>query len=309
MSKKILFLYSTQKHKAQLQLCESVFKAILRKFRKSALFSYMQIDLSPSQRTLMKDILVKELSRYDAVFINGDMETLCLHNDFIKDVLSPFSTEHYAAGRVIFFPEDSVNTEQSDDAVTQIHICLKENIAKAAKESAKAAKERKKTIAICTQAGCCADNIFLREAEYALAKERHLDIEHIYLDEMISLCMKTIPSFDVVLTSKQYAKIIAMHLNSLPNSPTGYFKSHTEHGRIYHRQVLPHEEMNNTPLASATLAFAAILENELKMKSAAGWLRRAVSLAYEKCACALKEDFIHEVICEIEIPMRKQRVK
>lgn len=309
MSKKILFLYSMQRHKTQLQLCESVLRATLRKFRKSALFSYMQIDLSSSQHTLMKELLVKEINRHDAVFMSSDMEIESLQNEFIKDVLSPFATEYYAAGRMICFPEDSVNTGQSDEAVTKTQICPKENIKRAAQLSAKAAKERRRNITICTQAGCPADSIFLREAEYALAKEKHLDTMHIRFDEMILLCMKTIPSFDVVLTSKQYAQIIIMHLNSMSDAPTGYIKKHTDCGLIYHRQVLPHEEMSNTPLSSAILSFAAIFESEFKMKSAADWLRRAVSLSLEKCPCTTEENFVREVIRQIETPIRRQRVK
>lgn len=308
MSKKILFLYSSEKQKTQLQMCEAVLRSILRKFRKSLLVSYIQTDNSPSCRDLMKDLLLRETPRHDAVLMSGDMASASSQEDFLKNMFGLCVTEHYTAGRMICYPENSVTTEQNDNSVIKTSVCTKENIYKAAQFSAEAARRRKHSITICTQADSVYDNFFLRHTENALGKERHLDTEHIYLDAMVSLCMRKIPTFDIVLTTAEHAKIIAMHLSAMPNAPTGYLLRHTESIRVYQRQILPCEEMNNTAGASIILAYAAILENEFAMRSAADWLRRAVSLAFEQYACAEKEDFIREVIRKIEIPMRKRRV-
>ena len=124
----------------------------------------------------------------------------------------------------------------------------------------------------------------------SILKQDYVDFEVIYVDDG-----STDGSADTV--EQKYAADKRVHV-----------LRHTESIRVYQRQILPCEEMNNTAQASIILAYAAILENEFAMKSAADWLRRAVSLAFEQYSCAEKEDFIREVIRKIEIPMRKRRV-
>ena len=44
MSSKFLFLYNTPMQRAELIKCEKVIKALFRKFRKSAVFTYLHVD-------------------------------------------------------------------------------------------------------------------------------------------------------------------------------------------------------------------------------------------------------------------------
>ena len=53
--------------------CEKVLKAVFRKFRKSAVLSYLQADLSASCIHLFKEKLYEEIQKNDAVFISGDI--------------------------------------------------------------------------------------------------------------------------------------------------------------------------------------------------------------------------------------------
>lgn len=307
MSKKILFLYFSPGHKAELSECETVFKAIFRKFRKSVLFSYLQTDSSLSCRELVKKALFNEFNRCDAVLFNGDKEACVEEEEFSKDALGLFATEQHIKGRVICFPAASLTAAYENGCITETQTTYRSSLQKAAELSVSLAKRRRHKLTICTQAESRADNLLLREVEYALGSEPHIRAEHIAFDEMVSHCMNTIPSFDVVLTTEQSAKIIAMHLRSLQKAPTGYLLRHTENARIYCRQLSPHEEMTAARAASILLAFSALLENELGMKSAADWLRRSVSLAFEQYAAAPKNEFLARVIFEINKPMRNIR--
>ncbi|MBQ8808025.1 MAG: hypothetical protein IJZ81_01810, partial [Clostridia bacterium] len=61
--------------------------------------------------------------------------------------------------------------------------------------------------------------------------------------------------------------------------------------------------------ASLLLVFSAVLKNELFLESAGDWLKRSVSLAYEKCEQTHCAAFLDEVICEINKPMRNRKEK
>ena len=119
--------------------------------------------------------------------------------------------------------------------------------------------------------------------------------------------MRTIPSFDAVLSTEPAAKIIAMHLSALAKAPTGYLLLHTKNGRVYLRQSFPHEEMSNAPISSILMAFSSILENEFKMKNAAYWLKKSVATVFETHAYVPHDEFLNKVILETEKPMRNSK--
>ena len=308
MSHKILFLYSKKEHHFALKECEEVFKAVMRKFRQSVLFSYMEIDTSPTLRDKMAQLLLENVSHYNAVMLIGDRESQTEIKDFLKTSAGLFAQEHHTGGRVICCPISSATFSVDDSSVTVSYSLSRENIKKATQLTSGLAKNRKHTLTICTghdEAGI----EFLNEAERSISISDHIQAEYTPFDEMIRLCMNTIAYFDVVLTNEQISDIIAFHLNSLQRVPSCYKIWHTEKARIYCKDNLSCEEFNNSFYTSVYMAFSAILENELKMKSAADWLRRSVSLTFPQYGFASCKDFSEAVISEIKKPMRNVRGK
>ena len=307
MSKKILFLYFTPKQKAELIMCENAFRVIFRKFRKSALFSYMQIDTSLTCRDSFKEILFNEINKHDAVLINGGNSTGYEEEIFVKEILCLLVTENHINGKVICYPPSYYTAENENGDICEIGKTYSEGLRAAAELSLQLAKQRKHNLTVCTRAGCITDKNLFGEVQSLSTKALHIYPDHLSLDEMIFLCMKAIPSFDAVLSTESAARIIAMHLTSLAKAPTGYLLLHTKNGRAYLRQSFPHEEMSNAPIASLLMAFSAILENEFKMKNAAHWLRKSVATVFETHAYVPRDEFLNKVIMEAEKPMRNSK--
>lgn len=308
MSHKILFLYLKKEHRFALERCEDVFRAVMRKFRQSTLFSYMEIDTSPTCYEEMKLLFLREIDRYDAVMLAGDRESCAEIKAFIRTSAGFFAQEHHTAGRVICCPVSSLTFSKSDNSIIQTSSLLREDIQKAAKLSSGLAKRRKHSLTICTPSDEAGIE-FLGEAERCIKLSDHIQAEYIAFDEMIRICQNTIAYFDVVLTDWQISEIIISHLNALQRVPSGYKIWHTEKARIYCKEHLACEEANNSFYASVFMAFSAILENEFNMKSAADWLRRSISLTFGQYASASCEDFTKAVISEINKPMRNIRGK
>ncbi len=309
MSKRIVFLYCTKKNKDDIALYERVVRALMRKYRRSPLFSYLEIDTSPSCRDAVCSLIHTETSRRGAIFLESDVQNTPLCMDLLKSVFGIFASSHHISGRAICCPEHEEVMKNGEDSVIYTKVCKKENIKKAAELSLAMAKRRKHSLSLCLVPTNETDSVFLHESEIVLGGEKHIPFELISLDEMISLCVKTVPSFDVVLTTKEYASLIAMHLNSMPDIPSGFTVSYGEKNRIYKRQILPYEEIGNLHYLSSLLSIAAIFENELDMKSAADWLRKALSITFAKESGSTPEVFIESVIKELEKPIRKRRTK
>ncbi len=309
MSKRIVFLYCTQKNREDICLYENIIRVLLRKFRQSALFSYLQIDTSPPCRDRMCDLIHDETSRRGAIFLESDARNVFPCMDLLKVAFDIFASSYHISGRAVCYPEQEQKIEDSAEAVTYSKTYKKENLEKTAKLSLEMAKKQKHSLSVCLMPTNEIDTVFLSEAEIILRKEKRILSELVSIDEMISLCMKTVPSFDVVLTAKEYAELIAMHLYSMPDIPSGFIVSHGEKHKIYRRKILPYEEIGNLSHLSSLLSIAAIFENEFEMKGAANWLRRALSIAFEKKSGSKAEDFVKSVIKEIETPIRKRRAE
>ncbi len=301
MSSKFLFLYNTPMQRAELIKCEKVIKALFRKFRKSAVFTYLQTDTSPYCIDAFRSILFNEFQKSDAVFIGGDISKQ------IKDILGEYAEVHFLKSCAICHPSSSVCVEEQENAVKFIHTLSRENINKAVEIAIDLSLKRKKKLTVCNDEDT---GPFIEEAlANAYNKSMHIEKEYLSFDEALFTCMNTIPQFDVVLTTEQAAKILQMHIGytggfySSP-APDGYSVIYTHNGKVYTRQTFPYEQMNNTLLFSSLLAFSAILERELSMKNAADWLKRASSISFETHKNALADDFINRVISEIEKPMR-----
>ena len=302
MSSKFLFLYNTPMQRAELLKCEKVIKALFRKFRKSPVFTYLQTDTSPYCIDTFRSVFYDEFLKSDAVFINRDISKQ------MKNILGEYAELHFLKSCAICHPSSSICVEEQENVVSFIHTLSRENINKAVEIAIDLSLKRKKKLTVCNDRDT---DPFLEGAlANAHNKSMHIEKQHLSFDEALFTCMHTIPQFDVVLTTEQAAKILQMHIGytggfcSTP-TPDGYSVIYTDKGKFYTRQTLPYEQMNNTVLFSSLLAFSAILEKELSMKSVADWLKRASSLSFETHRNAKEDDFINKVISEIEKPMRK----
>ena len=302
MSSKFLFLYNTPMQRAELIKCEKVLKALFRKFRKSAVFTYLQADTSPYCIDAFRSMLADEFQKSDAVFINMDISKQ------LKDILGEYAEVHFLKSCAICHPSSSICVEEQESEVIFIHTLSRENIDKAVKIAIDLSLKRKKKLTFCNDedTGPFIERAFTN----AFNKSMHIQKEYLSFDEALFTCMNTIPQFDVVLSSEQTATILQMHIaytGGFCSSPTpdGYSVIYTDKGKVYTRQTFPYEQMNNTVLFSSLLAFSAILEKDFSMKNAADWLKRASSISFETHKNALADDFINKVISEIDKPMRK----
>lgn len=290
-------------------MCQTVFKAILRKFRKSAIFSYMQLDLSPASRSVLKSALQKKFEVSDAVIWHTDDKTFSMEEAFAKEALGLYAAEHYTAGQCVIYATEQKTAVFNDGKLCETTTCDTDRIKAAVSLAVKAATCRKRSLVMCTDTRSMADNILFREFEYSLGKEKHIDARHISLNELVWQSMRRIPSCDVILTTESAANIIAMHLCSAMWIPTGYVLWHTDKVCIYRREIHPYESLKITAPASILMSFSAVLENEFCHRGAADWLRRSVSLALEKNIISGYSDFLNDVIDRINKPIRNRQVK
>ena len=304
MSNKILFLYFNKKHKDELLKCENILKALFRKFRKSVVFSYIGIDTSLSCREAFKSLLYKELEMNHAVMIKGDYESFPEEDIFFRDILPYCVGEYHSSGKILCFPASEKVTEITDEYASETHKTTFANMEKAADSSIKLAQSRKKTLLVCTQQECLTNNELFRSLQDQKGKSVHIKIEHISLEKMISLCLKTIPEFDMVLSTEEIAKLIGMHLDSGSRICSGFSVFHTDKGCVHICKTNPYEEMDNSHYASILLTFAHMIESMNEMKGASDWLRKAVATVFETHAVSSFEEFSEKVISEIEKPMR-----
>lgn len=288
--------------RAELIKCEKVIKALFRKFRKSAVFTYLQTDTSPCCINAFRCVIFNEFQKSDAVFIVSDISKQ------IKDILGEYAEVQFLKSCAICYPSPSICIEEQENEVRLIQTLNRENISKSVEIAINLSLAGKKKLTVCSEEST---SPFLEEAlRNSFNKSTHIEREYFNFDEALFTCMNTIPQFDVVLATKQTAEILQMHIGytggfSSSPAPDGYSVIYTDNGRVYTRQSFPYEQMDNTVLFSSLLAFSAILERELSMKSAADWLKRASSLSFETHKNAEEDDFINRVIWEIEKPMRK----
>ena len=307
MSSKILFLYFNKKHKAELLKCESIIKSLFRKFRKSVVFTYVEIDTSLSCRDAFKDLIYKEIENSHAVLLKGDYESFNEEEIFFRDIL-PFSVaEYHSAGKVLFYPRTDKRTDISEDFITDVYSTSLENIQKATEICIKAVQNRKHTLSVCTQSENSTDTQLFQSLEDVNDKSLHINTEHISLEEIISLCIKTVPSFDVVLSREEVARLIGMHLDSGSRICSGFSVFHTEKGSVNMSKTTPGEEIDNSHFASVLLTFAHLIESELDMKNVAQWLRKSVAEAFETHSFTSFDEFSKKVVSEIQKPMRYTR--
>lgn len=304
---RILFLYTTPYRKQELERCEEVFRAIMRKFRKSVSFIYVHADTSESCRCSLKNLLEEKQSISDGIIWNAD--GAAAETDMAKDVFGTFAACRAISGRYICFPLCSKSFTCKDGKLLQNTEYLCKDTQKALEIALTLAKSHKQDLKVCTAADDALSLAICREYELALEKESHINIKFNSFDEFVWHSMHSIPFADVLLTTQECAQIISMHLRSLQRVPAGYTVWHGEKLRIYKRDIFPFEGVSNSCAASLMLSFAGLLKNELHLDGACLHLCRSVAAALEKCGAAPESEFIREVILEIQKPIRKRKAK
>ncbi len=307
MSSKILFLYFKQKHKTELLKCENIIKALFRKFRKSVVFSYMQIDISPTCREAFEKLLFSEISRHHAIMIKGDTEIFSEEEIFLKEILKLKASEYHTAGKVICYPTSKKAVEISDTSVREICTVSLEHLKYSAELSLKLSQSRKHLLTICTRPEKSIDASLFHAFQDAYDISMHINTENIPFDEMISLCTKTVPSFDTVLVTEEVAKVISSHLDSSARICSGHTILHTDNGKFHMSRTSGTEEISNARFASVLLTVSEILSKNFNMTNASDWFKKAVATAFETHAFSSFEDFSDKVIFEIQKPMRYTR--
>lgn len=308
MSKRILFLYSDPKYKGLISECEAVIKAVLRKFRKSVIFSYQYVDLSPCLSEKSASDIFSEAEKSDAVIWHSGKESYCKERIFATDTLGVFAQEQFIGGRCICSPLSKMFISKDDENISIRTEISPDNISKTVALAHLRAAMRKHFLLLCTDEESAQDNFILREFENSLDKAKTITSSYQDFNELILESIYKIPAFDVLLTTEECARIIALNLSSLQRVPCGSILWHGEKMHIYRREILPHEDMSNSAYASFLLTCADALCNDLNEKSAGDRLRRSSSLALEHYGYADREDFLKEVIRQINMPIRNRQV-
>lgn len=307
MSKKILFLYSDVKYKNEISKCEGVLRAALRKFRKTAVFSYQYVDMSPYMQDKSASDIISQAHRYDAVIWQGGKDSLCDERLFATSCLGAFAQEYFIGSRCICSPLFKLTATQNEERIFVQSEFSSHNVAKTVSLALSRAKGR--SLILSADKSRAADKFILQKFENALGQAAPAVPQYRDFDEMVLDSIYRIPSFDVLMTTEECARVITLHLSSLQRVPCGSVLWHTENARIHRRDILPHEDMTNSACASFLMACADAFCDDLDEKSAGDRLRRSTALALEQYVNADCSDFLNEVIRQINAPMRNRQVK
>lgn len=307
MSKQILFLYRDTSAKRELALCEEAVRAVLRKFRKTAVYSYMQLDSSPSCRSAMSASLLSCSQNSDAILECSKRQHLSEDISLLGECFGIFAAQHFLSGKCIISPFSLTETKSSGDKITYTQLISRSDVQKAASLAIACAKERKHSVTLCTDSCSEADKLLFTEFENSFGSVRHLDYTHYSFDEMIHCCIHELPLCDVLFTSADKAEVIKAHMCALHSYPSGLVIWHGRDGaRIYRREFFAHEQTLTLPYASLVIACGSMLEKELGFQSAGAWLRRCATLALERCAAMDIAEFQNQLLFEINTPIRNR---
>lgn len=301
MSKRILLLYFTLEQKAELMCCVGVFKALFRKFRTSVSFDYLGLDTSPTCRQKMKALLCEKILQNDACLLCTDRELSEKERDFLCDSTGLYSTMYQSMGISVFFPFEIKECHIEEDFVSETFLYKTDHIKKCVSLCTDYALAEKKTVFVCTDKSR-ADEMMFEEFQRVSSKHRYLDTRHMSRSEIVWHSAKYILQPCVIFADKSIADIVFMHTLAQQIIPSGYTLYHCEYGKIYTNLHTPFSFENCLSMRLTLLAFAALIDDELKMKNAAFWLRQCISSVY----CKTKEELAEKAILAINEPMRKR---
>ncbi len=307
MNKRILLLYFNREQKAELTCCVGIFKALFRKFRISVSFDYLGLDTSPTCRQKMKALLCEKISQNDACLLCTDRELSEKERDFLYECTGLYSIMYQGMGISIFFPFERKECHVEEDFVSETLLCKTDHIKKCVSLCTDYALAKKKTVFVCTD-NSGADEILFEEFQRISSRHRYLGVSHMSRSEIIWHSAKYISQPCVIFADKSIADIVLMHTIAPQGIPSGYTLYHCECGRIYTNLYTPFSFENCLSMRLTLLAFAALIEDELKMKNAAFWLRQSVSSVFSKFDCKTKEELAEKAILAINMPMRKREI-
>ncbi len=309
MKSKILFLYRTPSEKQVLELLKEATKAVLRKFRKSADFTFLKIDLSPSCQDIMQKSFENTAMQSDCILFTGNPEGCSKEELFFKRCFNFHSLQYFSSGKCVCSPMDTLTTKKEADTLTQTLCTDLSLLQKTVNLATLCALQRKKQLLICTDTANDNDSFIFQGFSDYLSMARGCETEHLSFDEMIFTISREMLSFDTILTTGSIANVLAMHINSLNKFPLSYSVYHAENIRIYKREFMPYDLVSNLSYANLLTACAGMLESELGFKNAGRHLRRSAVLTLEKCEKADINEFQQQLLLELNTPLRNRQVK
>lgn len=307
MNKRILLLYFNSGKKAELMFCEGIFKALFRKFRTSVSFEFLELDPSPVCRKQMSALLSEKISQSDACLLCIDRELSQKESDFLYESIGHHSTMYHSMGTSVFFPVERKECHAEGDFVNETIIRKTDEIKKCISLCTDYALEKEKAVFVCTN-NSGADEILFEEFQRISSKHRYLKVSHMSRSEIIWHSAKYISTPCVMFAGKSIADIVLLHTIAPQGVPSGHTVFHTECGKIYTNLYTPFSFENCLGMRLTVLAFAALLENELKMENAAFWLRQSILGAFSEFDCRTKEALAEKTIEAIKKPMRKRNI-
>lgn len=307
MNKRILLLYFNKEQKAELMCCEGIFKAFFRKFRTSVSFDYLELDPSPACRKQMSELLLAKISQSDATLLCTDRELSDKESAFLHESMELHSTMYQSMGTSIFFPFERKKWRTEEDFVNETLSRRTDDIKKCITLCTDYALEKEKTAFVCTD-NSEADKILFEEFQRISSRHRYLGVSHMSRSEIIWNSAKYISQPCVIFTSKSIADIVLMHTIAPQGVPSGYTLFYTQHGKIYTNLYTPFSFEDCLRMRLTVLAFAALTEDELKMKNAAFLLRKSISSAFSEFDCKTREELAEKTILAINKPMRKRNL-
>ncbi len=305
---KILLIYSDISEKSSVTLLEDALKTVLRKFRKSVSFSSLHLDLAPSCRSSMKEILAQRVADSDGILWFGKKEQLTQEEAFAQECFEAHAKQYFFGGKCICTPFSLHKTDLNNDAVSVSIETPLSNIKCAVKIAIDAAKKRSRKILLCTDTESPYDTMLCKKTENSLSDTRSLNIDYYDFDELTYILSREVPPCDSILCSGDKAHLIAVSMNALNKFPVGYTVWHCEKTRIFKREFLPYEEHTNLLYSSMLIAAGNMLVKELGFTSAGAHLKKAVALTLEKCFSEETATFHKQLLFEINMPIRNRQV-
>ncbi len=308
MSKNILFVYSGILQKETFEQCEVILKAALKRFRRRADFAYMQFDFSPLGYALSEKTLLSVIKNFDVVIWDSFEAPRESELNLVVKSLGVFAEVHKIDASTLLAPLSHRQVSFDSDILSETHSLSEENLQKTAKLAVTLSKQQKKAITLCFDyENTLYGKILCREFEKALPLHGRIEINELSYNEFLWKCASYVPDFPFLLTSEKEAEIVRLNLCALKKFPVGYTVWHADNLRLYKRESLPYEKMNNSPVAGLLIACAEAIDRELGYKNVGMHLKRSVALALEKYAFNPREDFANEVLFLINSRIRKKK--
>ena len=261
---------------------EFVLRQLMRKFRKGVDFYRINSQFLKVDNENSKNIILGKIKNSSAVILLENK-----NSGFIKkDYLSIYLHEHYVSGKCIISPVQ------------------KENLTSAIKTATDCARYKKSDITVCTKPSF--GDSFLSEIE-TLGAIKDINFDYFTIYEFLWQYMKGASFSDVFLTDEESAGIITTMLSSQKMFRDGFARYIGENCNLYHREILPYDEMTNCAFSGILLSCSGAIEHELKLPNIGAWLCRGVAIASERCLKASREEYMKELVRAINDKIRSRR--